>query len=75
MLDKYVSQFEAQQQEVLNIMVDLGRQDEFEDTDVLTTDEMEKLCGHIRMVAEIIQDTSTERKQISSPDRFTWCPQ
>jgi len=58
-LDKYVDQFEAQQQEVLNIMLDLGQQDEFNDTDLLITMEVEELCGYIRMIAELVRSTAS----------------
>ncbi|XP_060860374.1 uncharacterized protein LOC132937587 [Metopolophium dirhodum] len=57
-LDKYVNQFEVQQQEVLNIMLDSGLQDDFNDTDLLITDEVEEVVGRIRMISEIIRPTS-----------------
>lgn len=71
MLDKYVNQFEAQQQEVLNIMVDSELQDDFYSIDILTTDEMEELSGRIRMVIEAIQTTSNETKQIPCQERVS----
>jgi len=54
-LDKYVDQFEAQQQEVLNFMLDSGLQDDFNDTDLLITDEVEELIGRIGMIFETIR--------------------
>eukprot|EP00102_Acyrthosiphon_pisum_P018371 XP_008190100.1 PREDICTED: uncharacterized protein LOC103311961 [Acyrthosiphon pisum] len=63
-LEKYVNQFEVQQQEVLNIMLDSGLQDDFNDTDLLLTDEVEELVGRIRMVFETIRPTSGVTKQM-----------
>ncbi|KAL4083901.1 hypothetical protein QTP88_029217 [Uroleucon formosanum] len=57
-LDKYVDQFEVHQQEVLNIMLDAGLQDNFNATDLLITDEVEELVGRIRMISETIRSTS-----------------
>lgn len=62
MLDKYIEQFERQQQEVLSVMVDSELQNEFDKVDILLTDEMEELCGRIRMVAEAIKTTSETNK-------------
>ncbi|MBW0472149.1 hypothetical protein O181_011864 [Austropuccinia psidii MF-1] len=63
-LDKYVDQFEAQQQEVLNIMLDLGQQDEFNDVDLLITMEVEELCGYIRMIAELVRTTASTTDRV-----------
>jgi len=42
-LDKYISQFEEQQQEVLNVMLDSGLQDDFNNLDLLSTDEVKEI--------------------------------
>ncbi|XP_060845438.1 uncharacterized protein LOC132925023 [Rhopalosiphum padi] len=71
-LDKYADQFEAQQQEVLNIMLDLGQQDEFNDIDLLITMEVEELCGHIRMIAELVRlaASTTDRMPLQNGSGF-----
>uniref|UniRef100_A0A2S2P1X6 Integrase catalytic domain-containing protein n=1 Tax=Schizaphis graminum TaxID=13262 RepID=A0A2S2P1X6_SCHGA len=71
-LDKYADQFEAQQQEVLNIMLDLGQQDEFNDIDLLITMEVEDLCGHIRMIAELVRlaASTTDRMPLQNGSGF-----
>lgn len=62
--DKYVNQFEAQQQEVLNIMLDLGRQNEFNDINLLITMNVEELCGCVRMIAELLRPTANTTDRI-----------
>lgn len=67
-LDKYVDQFEVHQQEVLNYMLNSGLQDDFNDTDVLISDEVEELVGHIRMSLETIQPTTGVINRIPRPE-------
>lgn len=70
-LDKYICQFEEQQQQVLNVMLDAGLHDNFNNLDLLTTDEVEELVGSIRMNAEKIRPTSIATNRISHPDSDT----
>lgn len=42
----------------------------FNEVDILLTDEMEELCGHIRMVAEAVKTTPSETRQRADQERL-----
>ncbi|CAH1725392.1 unnamed protein product [Aphis gossypii] len=67
-LDKYVDQVEVHQQEVLNFMLDSGLHDDFKDTDLLITDEVEELIGRIRMIFETIRPTTSVTNRMPRPE-------
>ncbi|KAE9524051.1 hypothetical protein AGLY_015532 [Aphis glycines] len=58
-LEKYISQFEKYQQEILASLVDLNLVREFEQVDALVADAMEEMCGTIRSTMEQLQPKRT----------------
>lgn len=59
-LDKYVEQFSIYQQKILSTLVDLDLINEYEIVDVLVSDEIELLCGNIRLVAKVFSSNANQ---------------
>ncbi|XP_050056095.1 uncharacterized protein LOC126549771 [Aphis gossypii] len=65
-LEKYISQFEKYQQEILASLVDLNLVREFEQVDALVADAMEEMCGTIRSTMEQLQPKRTPNDEFRS---------
>lgn len=66
-LDKYVDQFNVYQQEILSNLVDLDLINEYETIDLLVSDEMELLCGNIRLVAKSSNVNQSVSEELCDP--------
>lgn len=64
-----VTKFEKEQEVVLSILIDMGREDDFQKGDINITDVMETLCGEIGSMMASLQSKSynMHAKTVSGP--------